>query len=117
MMAYFNRRKSRRKKTNNETPEQTFRRIRMPNTQEKEMFAVITKLLGTNKVQAMCKDGKERVCRIPGRMKKRIWLREGDLITVKLWDFQTDKADVVWRYSNTEKFYLARKGALEGLSI
>ena len=105
-----------RKKSNNDA-EQTFRKIRMPDPQEHEQFAIITKLLGTNKVQAICQDGKERKCRIPGRMKKRIWLREGDLVTVKIWDFQPDKADVVWRYSSTEKFYLARKGALEGLPI
>ncbi|MCX8190233.1 MAG: translation initiation factor eIF-1A [Candidatus Diapherotrites archaeon] len=94
-----------------------FKKLRMPNSNELEQFAVISKLMGTNKVMALCQDGKERNCRIPGRMKKRVWLREGDLVIVKLWEFQKDKADIEWRYSNNEKYHLAKKGLLKGLPV
>jgi len=93
------------------------KKLRMPDPKALEQFAIITKLLGTNKVMAMCSDGKERNCRIPGRMKKRVWLREGDLVIVRLWEFQPDKADIEWRYSNNEKFHLAKKGLLKGLPV
>lgn len=89
----------------------------MPNQKENEIFAIATKMLGTNKVQSMGSDGVERNCRIPGRMKKRIWIREGDLLIIKPWDFQTNKADVSWRYTNTEKIHLAKKGFLGNLPI
>lgn len=97
--------------------EVVFKKLRMPNPKELEQFAIVTKLLGTNKVMALCQDGKERNCRIPGRMKKRVWLREGDLVIVRLWEFQPDKADIEWRYSNNEKFHLAKKGLLKGLPV
>ena len=46
---------------------------------------------------------KHRLSRIPGKMKKRIWIREGDVVLIKPWDFQSDeKADVIWRYTRTE---------------
>ena len=42
-----------------------------------------------------------------------IWIREGDVVLVKPWDFQSDqKADVIWRYTRTESNWLERKGYL-----
>jgi len=100
-----------------EEEQQGMRKVKLPKKEQNEMFAVVSKLLGANKILAICQDSKERNCRIPGRMKKRIWLREGDLIIIKIWDFQPTKADVVWRYSNTQKHYLANRGYLKGLPI
>jgi translation initiation factor 1A len=42
-------------------------------------------------------------------MKRRMWIREGDLVIVKPWEFQNDKADVVWRYTKTQAEYLSRR--------
>ena len=51
----------------------------------------------------------KRLARIPGKMKRRMWIREGDLVIVKPWDFQNDKSDIVWRYTKTQAEYLSRK--------
>jgi len=50
--------------------------------------------------------------RIPGKMKKRIWIREGDVVIVVPWSFQDEKADVVWRYTRPQVDWLKRKGYL-----
>ena len=48
-----------------------------------------------------------------GKMKKRIWIREGDVVLVKPWEFQSDeRADIVWRYTRTEANWLERRGYL-----
>ena len=60
----------------------------------------------------MCEDGKSRMARIPGRMKRRMWIRVGDLLIVKPWSFQDDKADVVYRYTKTQSLNLSRKRKL-----
>jgi hypothetical protein len=52
------------------------------------------------------------LARIPGKMRRRQWVREGDLIIVWPWDFQDAKADVKHRYSKTQSMYLSRKGVL-----
>ena len=60
----------------------------------------------------MCEDGETRLARIPGKMRRRQWVREGDLIIVWPWDFQDSKADVKHRYTKTQSMYLSRKGVL-----
>jgi translation initiation factor 1A len=57
----------------------------------------------------MCADGKSRLGRIPGKLKKRMWIREGDLVIIKPWEFQDEKADIIWRYTKTQASYLSRK--------
>jgi len=71
-------------------------------------------MLGANRVRVRCMDGKVRMGRIPGKMKKRIWIREGDIVIVVPWDFENGKADVVWRYTRPQVDWLERKGYLKG---
>lgn len=52
------------------------------------------------------------MARIPGKMRRRQWVREGDLIIVWPWDFQDSKADVKHRYTKTQAMYLSRKQVL-----
>jgi translation initiation factor 1A len=47
-------------------------------------------------------DGKERLGRIPGKMKKKMWIREGDVVLAAPWDFQPTKCDIVYRYEESE---------------
>lgn len=88
------------------------RRMRVPNKDELEMFGVVSQLMGVNNVSVMCEDGKERICRIPGKMFKHIWLKQGDLVIVKLWDFQPTKGDIVWRYLGFQVSSIEKKGLL-----
>lgn len=98
------------------SPEE-FIRIRFPREKDLEQFGVAIQLMGAGQVKAICADGKERSCRIPGKMKKRVWIREGDVIIVKVWDFQPSKADVVWRFFGNQKEWLRRKGHLKNLPV
>jgi len=87
-------------------------RVRMPNRKNGEIFGITDQLLGASHIKVMCADGKSRLGRIPGKMKKRMWIREGDLVIIKPWDFQDEKADVVWRYTKTQASYLSRRKML-----
>ncbi|MHB8633882.1 MAG: translation initiation factor eIF-1A [Thermoplasmatota archaeon] len=90
-------------------PTEDVARYRMPDTRNREMFAIADELLGASKLKVMCEDGKSRMARIPGKMKRRMWIKPGDLIIVKPWDFQDDKADVKYRYVRTQAVNLSRK--------
>jgi len=92
--------------------EETFQRIRMPDRDNLEQFALVTQLMGTNQVKAVCEDGEEKQFRIPGKLLKKVWIREHDVIIVKLWDFQPTKGDVVWRYLGNQVEWLKRNGKL-----
>ncbi len=87
-------------------------RVKMPNTKVNEMFAIAEQILGGRRVNVLCADGETRLARIPGKMRRRQWVREGDLIIVWPWDFQDSKADVKHRYTKTQALYLSRKGVL-----
>ena len=87
-------------------------RVKMPNKKINEMFAIAEQILGGRRVTVLCADGETRMARIPGKMRRRQWVREGDLIIVWPWDFQDSKADVKHRYTKTQAFYLSRKGQL-----
>ena len=87
-------------------------RVKVPNKRELEMFGVVTQLMGVNNISIMCEDGKQRICRIPGKMFKHIWIKQGDLVIVKLWDFQPTKGDVVWRYLGFQVSALEKRGLL-----
>ena len=87
-------------------------RVKMPNKKVNEMFALAEQILGGRRVTVLCADGETRMARIPGKMRRRQWVREGDLIIVWPWDFQDAKADVKHRYTKTQAMYLSRKGVL-----
>ncbi|MDH5746236.1 MAG: translation initiation factor eIF-1A [Candidatus Bathyarchaeota archaeon] len=78
-----------------------------------DVLGVAIKLLGFDRVLVKCQDGHERLCRIRGKMKRRVWIREGDIVLVSPWDFQSDKrGDIIWRYKRSQAEWLRRKGYL-----
>lgn len=101
-----------KKNNNNQPPQGENIRVRSP--RKGEIPGIVEQILGHGKLKVRCNDKNIRLCRIPGKMKKRIWIREGDVVLVKPWDFQSDeKADVIWRYTRTEANYLERRGFLK----
>ncbi|MCG7850570.1 MAG: translation initiation factor eIF-1A [ANME-2 cluster archaeon] len=89
-------------------------RVRVPRKQDGEILGTVESMLGANKVRVRCMDGIVRLGRIPGKMKKRTWIRPGDIIIVVPWDFQNEKADVKWRYTGPQADWLERRGYLKG---
>jgi len=78
-----------------------------------EMYAIVREFNGGSRLTAFCEDDKTRMIRIPGRLKKKMWVRVGDLIIIKKWMVQSDtKADLVYRYVKTEKEVLKRQGMI-----
>ena len=87
-------------------------RVPLPNRKVNEMFAIADNILGGRRVRSICEDGESRLARIPGKMRRRQWVREGDLIVIQPWEFQDEKANVCMRYTKTQSLYLSRKGVL-----
>jgi translation initiation factor 1A len=78
-----------------------------------DMLGIAIKLLGFDRVLVKCQNGHERLCRIRGKMKRRVWIRQGDIVLVSPWDFQSDKrGDIIWRYKRNQVDWLRKKGYL-----
>lgn len=85
------------------------RRIRMP--REGEVMGIVLGLMGGSRMRVACKDGKERMCRIPGKMRNKIWVREGDVVIVKPYEIEGDsKGDIIWRYNPFQARQLKERG-------
>ena len=88
-------------------------KIRLPYSPRGEMFALVKEFSGGSRLIAVCEDEKTRMVRITGRLKKKVWVRWGDLIIIKKWTVQEDsKADLVYRYTKTQKDTLKSKRLL-----
>jgi len=59
-------------------------------------------MLGNGRLEAMCFDGVKRLCHIRGKLRKKVWINQSDIILVGLRDYQDAKADVILKYSADE---------------
>ncbi|MFC7203841.1 translation initiation factor eIF-1A [Haloferax namakaokahaiae] len=84
--------------------------IRLPTGTE--VFAVVSELSGFGGVRLECSDGKDRVGRIPGTMRRRSWVTEGDLVLADPWSWEDNRADVTWRYDDASALHLRTKGVV-----
>jgi len=89
-------------------------RVRTP--RRGQILGEVEQLLGDRRMNIRCTDGHTRLCRIPGKIRKRIWIKEGNIVLVEPWSVQTnERGDVVWRYTHQQADWLERRGFLKGL--
>ncbi|MDE1870445.1 MAG: translation initiation factor eIF-1A [Candidatus Micrarchaeota archaeon] len=78
-----------------------------------EVVGTVRRALGASKFEVQCSDQNVRVCSIPGRLKRRFWVKEGDVVLVKPWVVQSnERGDITWRYSIMDKDKLKAKGIM-----
>ena len=91
---------------------QEITRVRMP--RDREVFGVVQQRLGGSRMKVLCLDGKARICRIPGRLKRSLWVREGNIVIVEPWETGGDKkGDIVYKYRKVQVEFLRKKGHLK----
>eukprot|EP01126_Amoeba_proteus_P049608 TRINITY_DN5812_c0_g1_i1.p1 TRINITY_DN5812_c0_g1~~TRINITY_DN5812_c0_g1_i1.p1 ORF type:complete len:178 (+),score=43.46 TRINITY_DN5812_c0_g1_i1:73-606(+) len=73
-------------------------------------YAQVMKMLGNGRLEAHCFDGKKRLCHIRGKMRKRVWVNQGDIVLVGLRDYQDDKGDILLKYNAEEARLLQKRG-------
>ncbi|MBM3228415.1 translation initiation factor eIF-1A [Candidatus Pacearchaeota archaeon] len=95
----------------NQDNEEKIVRVRLPRKEEK--IGIIEQRLGGNKMLVNCLDGKKRNCRVPGRLKRFLWLRPGDVVIIEPWEFDKEKGDVIFKYKINQIEWLKNKGYLK----
>ena len=89
-------------------------RIKLP--RGKQTFGILEQRLGASRTKVRCLDNKSRICRIPGRLKRKLWVRQGDIVIVEPWEFGGDeKGDIIYKYKPVQVSWLRRKGYLKEL--
>ena len=85
-------------------------RVRLPHG--REVIGIITQRCGASRMLVSCMDGKTRNCRVPGSKRRGLWLREGDAIIIEPWEFDDDKGDVLFKYTDNQVRKLKEMGRL-----
>lgn len=93
--------------------EDEIRRIKLP--RPPETFGIVEQRLGGSRMSIRCLDGIKRICRIPGRLKRQLWVREGDVVIVEPWEYDNNKGDLIFKYRHSQVDWLKRQGKLKGL--
>lgn len=91
--------------------EEVVTRVRLPRGEE--VIGIIEQRLGGNKMLVSCLDGKTRNCRVPGRLKRELWLRPGDVVIIEPWELDKEKGDVIFKYRPNQIEWLKSKGYLK----
>jgi len=86
-------------------------RVRIP--RGKEILGIVQQRLGGSRMRVLCLDGKERICRIPGRLRRALWVRENDVIIVEPWELDNAKADIIFKYPSNQIEWLKKNGYLK----
>ena len=76
-------------------------------------MGIINQRYGGNKMKVDCLDGKERLGRVPGRLKRYLWLRPGDIIILEPWELDNSKGDILLKYKPNQVAWLRKNGYLE----
>src|SRR5579872_3857578 len=73
-------------------------------TDKDQMYAMVTKLPGGTHVLVECSDKKSRLAFIRGAIRKRNWMKIGDIVLVSKREGITNdsKCDVIYKYTVTQ---------------
>ncbi|GAB6148158.1 translation initiation factor aIF-1A [Stetteria hydrogenophila] len=87
--------------------------IPLPSEEEGTMICVVLRNLGGGFLEVKCTDGEVYKARIPGKMRRRTWIREGDVVLFLPWGTRDMKGEVVYRYVKSEVKKLIEEGVLD----
>jgi len=97
-------------------PPEGYFRLRVP--RGNEILGVVTGRMGGSRFTVYCNDKKDRLCRVPGKIKHEVWVKEGDIVIIEPWSVEGEKkADIIWRYTKTQSYNLRKQGLLKDLPV
>jgi translation initiation factor 1A len=99
-----------KKKTNKDSSSTGTRHLELK--AQGQEYARVTKLYGNRRIQAIDNQGNECLGIIPGKFKSRVWINVGDIILLGIREFQHDKCDVIYKYTNQESKKLHKMGEI-----
>ena len=97
-----------------EEPQQEITRVRLP--RGREVLGIVETRLGFGKSRVICSDGKTRICRVPGHLRRNLWVRPDFIVIVEPWEVESDaKGDIIYIYNENQANWLKTRGYLKTL--
>jgi translation initiation factor 1A len=70
--------------------------------EEMQDYAQVLRLLGDSRLEVQCMDTVKRMAHIRGTMRKKVWIAMGDVVLVALREYESDKCDIILKYTEDE---------------
>lgn len=81
------------KKFKNKNPQTQVTRTTI-RAEHNQLYAKVLKRMGNNKISVVCSDGQVRICSIPGKYRKKMWLNPDDILLIDLETHGSSKSNV-----------------------
>ena len=75
-------------------------------------YALVTKALGNRRMMVKLMSAVEVIAVIPGRIRRRNFIKPDDIVLVSLREFQRDRVDILHKYSSQEGKKLYKLGEI-----
>ncbi len=96
----------------------TMEMVRVRTPRHGQLLGVVESRLGFGKMNIICSDRKARICRVPGKYRQHLWVKEGEIVLVEPWQFEGDrKGDIVYKYRKAQVSWLHEHGYLKDLGV
>lgn len=89
-------------------------RYRRP--RDKQLIGMVLERLGGKRMSIKTTDNKIRNCRVPGRFRRKFWLRPGNFVMIEPWPDDDDKGDIIYQYRPGEIIQLKKQGIADSLN-
>ena len=88
------------------------KKIQLP--QGNQVIGIVEQRLGGPRMRVRCFDGVTRIGRVPGRLKRKLWIKEGDYVLCEPWELQPkEKCDIIFKYTPLQVKHLKEKGIIK----
>ncbi|MFH1289890.1 MAG: translation initiation factor IF-1A [Nanoarchaeota archaeon] len=88
-------------------------RVKLP--RNKQLIGIVLERLGGKRMSIKSTDGKVRNCRVPGRFRRKFWLRPNHIVMIEPWPDDDNKGDIIYQYRPNEISQLKKRGLLKDL--
>jgi translation initiation factor 1A len=117
-MAYIPKKKKKKSKGSSTpaTDQPQIVRVRLP--RGNQTIGQVETRLGGGRMRVRCYDGHTRVCKIPGGLKRGLWVRPDDTVLVEPWEFGGDeKGNVIYKYRPAQVEWLRKRGHIKEVTV
>ncbi|PIA17136.1 nucleic acid-binding protein [Coemansia reversa NRRL 1564] len=80
--------------------------------EEDQEYALVLKMLGNGRLESQDIHGVKRLAHIRGKMRKKVWISQGDYVLLSLREYQDEKCDVIHKYKPEEVELLMKIGQI-----
>jgi len=94
--------KTNKKKKNSKNKNKNVSKRELQFKDASQEYVLMTKMLGDRRIMVTLPDRREILAIIPGRFRKRVWMKPGDILLASYRDFQNSKLDIVHKYTSEE---------------